>query len=221
MIRRIFRISSIVLALASSATLHAEIVEQNIVVDGAKIFYLEWQAPEEAPVVLLLHGARFSSDTWRRLDTLSMFGAAGYRVLALDLPGYGRSRASDTPREDFLAGFLDAMAIDRVSVVSPSMSGAFSLPLLVRHPERIFAYVPVAPGAIDEYIDELDGVRVPTLVVWGENDAVIPVDQAHRLSSAIADSTKLIMKDASHPCYLDDPELFHSRVLSFLEQAKK
>ena len=165
------------LSLSAAPAFASEIQEKTVVVDGVNVFYLEWEAPSSTsstssassgPVVVLLHGARFSSDTWRRLGSLEIFGKAGYRVVAVDLPGYGRSRPSEGAQDTFLPSLFDRLDIERAAVVSPSMSGAFSLPFVARHPERVLAYFPVAPGGIGRYEKELESVRVPTLVVWGE-----------------------------------------------------
>ncbi len=37
--------------------------------------------------VLLLHGAAFSSETWKTLGTINYIAAFGYKVVAVDLPG--------------------------------------------------------------------------------------------------------------------------------------
>ena len=39
------------------------------------------------PTVLLLHGAAFSSATWRDLHTLQLLAASGHRAVAIDVPG--------------------------------------------------------------------------------------------------------------------------------------
>ena len=55
---------------------------------GSRLHFLT-AGDRSAPVVLLLHGARFSSQTWRELGTLELLARKGYRAMALDLPGYG------------------------------------------------------------------------------------------------------------------------------------
>lgn len=170
-----------------------------------------------APPVLLLHGARFSSETWRELGTIELLARQGYRVLAVDLPGFGRSETSGIPPAEFLAKMLPLVCEPPVVVVSPSMSGRFSLPLMVGRPAYVAGFVPVAPVEIPTYLERLSGSQVPTLIVWGENDAVIPLRQAESLAAALPNSRQVILEGARHPCYLDRPMEFHRELLRFLD----
>ena len=126
--------------------------------------------------MLLLHGGRFTSDTWLELGTISALAEEGHHVVAVDLPGYGQLDTSSVPRHDYLHQALaERWPNRRVIIVSPSMSGGFSLPFVATHPERVVGFVPVAPGGVAEYRSRLANVDVPALVVWGEHDDVIPV----------------------------------------------
>ena len=49
---------------------------------------------------------------------------------------------------------------------------------------------------------------MPTLIVWGERDAVIPADHAHAAHEAMPGSRLEIFEDAGHVPQLDDPERF-------------
>ncbi len=169
-----------------------------------------------APPVLLLHGARFSSETWRELGTLELLARQGYRAVALDLPGFGTSEASETPASQFLSSLLPLIVDRPVVVVSPSMSGRFSLPLVVNRPDYVAGFVPVAPGAVAAHLDKLQGSKVPALIIWGETDALIPTRQAEALAKAFANDRLVILEGASHPCYLDRPFEFHRELLQFL-----
>jgi len=57
------------------------------------LFYYDFGAPGASrsgkPALILVHGLGDEADTWRHI--IPLLGAAGYRVLAPDLPGFGRS----------------------------------------------------------------------------------------------------------------------------------
>lgn len=194
------------------------LASHNAVVGGTTLHYLEAGASKSTSV-LLLHGGRFTSETWRKLGTITSLVNAGHHVIALDLPGYGDSEASTIPRNDYLHHTLETLwPTSRFLMVSPSMSGGFSLPLVARHPERVAGYIPIAPVGINSHLESLRQVDVPTLVMWGEDDQVIPVSQASILAQALSGET-LILAGASHAWYLDRPDEFHRMLLDFVTKA--
>jgi abhydrolase domain-containing protein 14 len=172
--------------------------------------------PEGGRPVLLLHGAKFSSLTWKRLGTLEKLAGAGYRVLAVDIPGFGRSPGWDFDRDAFLANLLSALGLQKPVVVAPSMSGLVAFPLILQHPERVAGFVAIAPAGSQRYAPLAAGNAVPTLVVWGERDNVFPVAQAEKLAAGFDDATVVILPAARHPAYLDQSERFHQALLKFL-----
>lgn len=52
----------------------------------------------------------------------------------------------------------------------------------------------------------LGAVTAPSLIVWGEDDAWIPVDRAHRLHAAIPGSELALIAGAGHLVHLDRPD---------------
>lgn len=93
--------------------------------------------------LLLIHGSGpgvSSYANWRL--QLPVF-AENFRVLALDMAGFGYTTAPDDisyTRERWLqqiVDFLDALGIEKVSVVGNSFGGSMALGLAVHHPERV------------------------------------------------------------------------------------
>jgi abhydrolase domain-containing protein 6 len=81
--------------------------------------------------------------------------AEHYRVIAPDLPGFGRSRASRgavsyEAYADVLAGVLDDLRIERAHVAGLSMGGGIALSFAARHPERVRTLVLMAPTGCPE-----------------------------------------------------------------------
>jgi abhydrolase domain-containing protein 14 len=208
-------VGAALLLSAGAAALAEEVSKMKVEVEGQPLFARS-DGSEGAPGVLLLHGAAFHSGTWEELGTLEVLARAGYRVVAIDLPGFGQSKSVRAEPNTFLAELLPRLALGRPVVVAPSMSGSFAFPLVHEHPELVSGFVPVAPVAAPSYSQKLKASPVPVLVVWGENDRVFPVDQAQSLADSFTRGRTLILEGARHPAYLDRPDAFHAALLEFL-----
>jgi pimeloyl-ACP methyl ester carboxylesterase len=62
----------------------------------------------------------------------------------------------------------------------------------------------------------LRGVATPTLVIWGREDAIIPLDACHRYVQAIPGATARILDGCGHMPEMEQPEAFAQAVLDFL-----
>lgn len=184
-------------------------------VGGGNVHVLS-AGPEDGRRIILLHGASFNSKTWQDIGTLAALAEAGYRAIAVDLPGFGESDSSSISRIDWLGMLLDSLKIELPVIVSPSMSGAFALPLMTGGSERIAGFVAVAPVAIDRFRDKLAQIRCPVLAIWGEDDRIVPFEHAEALVGAVANGRKVIMPGGSHAPYMSDPAAFHKALLEFL-----
>lgn len=170
--------------------------------------------------VLFLHGAAYSAQTWIDNTVMAHVAEHGINTIAIDLPGYGESERNDLPSSEFLAALFVTLELDPAStiIVSPSMSGGFSLPAL-RDPffAQLAGYVPVAPVGIAAFLQTPDPVPVPALVIWGDSDGADPQASAARLAAGFATSTVLILPDAGHAAYQQQPDLFADALIQFAE----
>jgi pimeloyl-ACP methyl ester carboxylesterase len=186
--------------------------------ENRRIHYLEAGAKAAGePSVVLLHGARFSSQTWADLGTLDTLAGAGFHVVAPDLPGFGKS-TGDPPadRAGFFRGLLDELGLQKIALLSPSMSGSYAIPFLLEYPDRVTHFLPVAPVGIPANIAALRRLEVPTLALWGETDHIVPVTVGQQLAAAMPNAELRVFAGAPHPCYLDATREFHEAILEFL-----
>jgi len=101
------------------------------------------------PAIVLIHGHPFSRRMWSgQLDALS----DEFRVVAPDLPGYGESPARGetiTPRRlaDAVVELMDALGVERATVVGLSLGGLVGMELGLGYPDRVDGLVLTATTA--------------------------------------------------------------------------
>jgi 2-hydroxy-6-oxonona-2,4-dienedioate hydrolase len=114
-------------------------------VDGISVRYRQ---AGTGPAVLLAHGLGMSADYWWRNGP--ELAAAGYRVLAPDFPGFGRTGKPGrgitvTESARFLAGFLDALTVENAVAVGHSLSCQAVLQLAADAPDHVRALILASP----------------------------------------------------------------------------
>ncbi len=215
----------LLLGVTLAACGDAEVVgETAIVVGDVDVHMVARSATTPAPggpTVLLLHGASFTSDDWADLGTIDAMTAAGFDTVAVDLPGFGATPGAEVDNAVFLAGLIDAVdGGDGVVVVSPSMSGSFSLPLIAQEgADAMRGFVPVAPVGVEAFAAAtapIDGL--PVLVVWGENDDVIDPAGAADLAAVFTDAEVEIVEGAGHSPYVAEHDRFVASLTAFIER---
>jgi pimeloyl-ACP methyl ester carboxylesterase len=114
---------------------------------GVEGFYMEAGDPG-APPIVLLHGLGATCSSF--LPTIWDL-ARDYRVIAVDLPGFGESgkplrslHAAYFAR--WVVAFLDALGIERAHVGGNSMGGRVALEVGLRNPERVDKLVLITPS---------------------------------------------------------------------------
>ncbi|KAK7094502.1 putative protein-lysine deacylase ABHD14B [Littorina saxatilis] len=219
-----------ILPACPESTAEISITQQPISVSvGGKTLkiYSQQTEPATSPrlTVLLLHGQAFTSQNWVEINTLPLLASWGYRAVAIDLPGYGQSKdvsLDGVSQEDFMAALVGTLGSLPV-IVSPSMSGAFSLPYLFSDPsgstQRATAYIPVAPVMTDQYTANYPESQLPTLIVYGENDEQLG-SRSHDDLKVLPASKVAALPEAGHACYMNQPAMFHNVVYQFLSSVE-
>ncbi|TVP53958.1 MAG: alpha/beta fold hydrolase [Halomonadaceae bacterium] len=113
--------------------------------DGLRMHYLD-EGPPEADPILMLHGEPTWSYLYRHM--IPVCAAAGHRVIAPDLIGFGKS---DKPAAiadysyqthlDWLLSLLDQLQLTRITLVCQDWGSLLGLRLAGEHPERFRAIV--------------------------------------------------------------------------------
>lgn len=185
--------------------------------------------------VVLFHGNAFSLDSWKKTKTLEALSSKGFRVFAIDLPA-GKGSMSDKISPKVLKDDPDRMMklLDRLfdaldvgvspfAIVGPSMGGGYALAYALYRPGRVGALVLVSPSVYriaDQEKSRLSGLEMPVLLVWGERDAVFPLDEYGKpLKDTLPRAKLVVVKQAGHGVYLDKPEEFNKLLLDFVSEA--
>ena len=130
-------------AAAQSDTSNQEFPMHTVSTPVLDIAYLE-RGPAGGPVVILVHG--FPDDATGWLPVMDALAVEGVRTLAPYLRGFGPTRFRDeaTPRSGQLAAlvsdlrdFMDALGIERATLVGQDWGARASQGVAALHPERV------------------------------------------------------------------------------------
>ena len=106
-----------------------------------------WEAGTANPqTVILIHGIGAAIESWTPLfDFLSPH----YHVIAIDIPGFGKSRTKKRYRNpkqalDYFSFFLNAKKLKHFTLIAHSLGGFATLEYANRHPERVQKLVLIA-----------------------------------------------------------------------------
>lgn len=175
--------------------------------DWGGMIGLRWACDHpEAVSALILSNTGFFSDTeWHAL------------AQALRTPGQGEQLVDNLTKEAFATlirdagGRIDDAAIDEYWKTFMSPAGRQGMLDLYRSGD----FEKLRP-----YEGQLGAMGVPALILWGANDPTVPVAGAHRFNREISDASLVILEDASHFLYDDDPVRCAREVVAFLEEKR-
>jgi len=160
--------------------------------DGTKLFYKDW-GPRDAQPVVFHHGWPLSSDDW---DTQMLFFLShGYRVIAHDRRGHGRSDQTDSGND------MDTYASDVVDLARElDLRNAIHIGHSTGGGEAARYAARAEPGRVAKLI--LIGAVTPVMIASGSNPDGIPlaVFDGFRASLA-ANRAQFFLDIASGPFY--------------------
>jgi len=100
--------------------------------------------------VLLIHGSGPGASGWSNFSPNIGPLSERFRVLAIDVPGWGDSDSATPEAADSvgaLVQFMDELGIDKAALVGNSMGGIIATSLAARHPERVSHLVTMGTGS--------------------------------------------------------------------------
>ena len=136
-----------------------------------------------------------------------------------------------------LTGSLGArLAASYRSVAARPRLRRLALGMVAHRPERLSAdlvleglLAPISPayrqalhatlGYLSwDWAERLSAVRAPTMVVWADRDALIPVGHADEYARRIAGARSLVLADTGHVPMVERPRRFNRALLEFLAE---
>ena len=120
---------------------------------GVRIHYQD-AGDEKAPPMILIHGFISSTQIWS--GVFLRLADAGFRVIAIDLPGYGYSdkpangRYTIDAQAHAVFGLMDRLGIEKATIVGASYGGAVAATMALDSPERVDHLVLIGAVSSDE-----------------------------------------------------------------------
>jgi pimeloyl-ACP methyl ester carboxylesterase len=214
----------------------------KVTIAGRDLFYVQRLSAEAEPSLLFIHGAGGTHRHWGH----QLQGLKGVNRYAVDLPGHGGSagggQTSIAGYAHVIVALLDAMHLERATLVGHSMGGAISQYLALEHPQRVDRLVLVGTGARLRVLPSLlqgllqdFGSTVEMMLGWAyssdcppelmqlgreewlENEpSVVHGDFAACDNFDVMGASLIFMPNAGHMVMVEQPELVNQAIEEFL-----
>lgn len=109
----------------------------------------------EGEAVIMVHGSGAGATGWANFHrNVDAFVDAGYRVILMDCPGFGKSDPLVTAEPRFvinaraIKALMDGLDIDKAHLVGNSMGGGSALGFAVEYPERLGKMILMGSGGV-------------------------------------------------------------------------
>lgn len=195
--------------LAALDVPRATIVGQSF--GGGVAMQLAYQHPELCDRLVLVSSGGLGREVSWLLRLLTLPGAE--QLMPLMFPRLVADRGEDLSRFLFRRG-LHAPHLAEMWRAYASLAGAENRKAFVRTIRGV-----IEPGG--QTVSALDrlylAAHLPTLIVWGDRDAIIPVSHAYAAHEAIPGSRLAILEGVGHFPHVEAPDQFLSVLSEFLE----
>ncbi len=140
---------------------------------GLRVHYVD-EGPRDAAPVLLLHGEPSWSYLYRKM--IPPIAAAGHRVIAPDLVGFGRSDKLGNRNDytyqlhvDLIAEFIAGLGLREITLFCQDWGGLIGLRVAAEHPERFARIV-----AANTFLPTGDLDPGPAFLAWKKYSQEVP-----------------------------------------------
>src|SRR5580692_915706 len=177
-------------ALAPQKQIRGEFQMNRITTkDGTSLFYKDWGT---GPTIVFSHGWPLSADAWDA--QMLFFGQHGYRVVAHDRRGHGRSEQTWTGNEydtfaDDLAELMEKINLKDVTLVGHSMGGGEVTRYIGRHGNKRVKKAVIIGGI------------PPVMLKSDKNTGGLPMSVFDGLRAGLVADRSQFYKDVSMPFY--------------------
>ena len=177
----------------------------KLTANNITVSYTE-EGPENAPVIIFIHGFPFSKEMWnKQMEALR----ENFRMKAID---------------DILENGIEKFADDSVKIffAPDSFSTKKELvaevrEIMINTSEKSVIKTLLALSKRKETCSKLSEIKVPVLILVGNEDKITPPEAAQFMHEEINGSVMSIIKNAGHLSNLENPGQFNELLKRFLQ----
>jgi pimeloyl-ACP methyl ester carboxylesterase len=125
-----------------------------------------------------------------------------------------------TSLEEYRQGLADGLFFNPAFATEAYARDVYEMLLTYHSAPTAAALFSGAGGtrAQDYLRDHLKDIRIPTLIVWGRNDKIIPVTSGDYIHRTIAGSELVVVPECGHAPGMEKPGVYLNAVIPFLSQ---